>query len=108
MTKVAVVVSYPVQHFWPQYSSWSTLAGVVMRVLFASQHSFPARKKKNFGRVIQWGGLALDFPHEFLLGAKNSDIGGGIDAPLAKGRLSYFAPEKERRVSQQGVWGAES
>ena len=91
--RVAVVVSHPIQHFCPQYSSWAQLERVELRVFFASQHGLKAYKDKNFDRVVQWEGLDLNFPHEFLPGAEDRQLGREIDAPALKNRLADFSPQ---------------
>jgi len=93
VTRLAVVVSHPIQHFCPQYSNWSALPGVNLRVFFASRHGLTAYHDKNFDRVVQWEGLNLDFPHEFLPGSEGKSIGAWIDAPLLESRLAEFAPD---------------
>jgi glycosyltransferase involved in cell wall biosynthesis len=92
-TRVAVVVSHPIQHFCPQYSSWSRLASVDVKVFFASRHGLVAYEDKGFNRVVRWDDIRLDFPHEFLAGAEGRSLGPGIDCPELEERLAHFAPD---------------
>ena len=90
--RVAVVVSHPIQYFCPQYASHARLAGVELRVFFASRHGLDAYHDRNFGRSVRWQGLTLDFPHEFLPGAANRAVTATIDAPAVGERLAAFGP----------------
>jgi glycosyltransferase involved in cell wall biosynthesis len=91
--RVAVVVSHPIQHFCPQYTSWAKLANVDLKVFFASDHGVSAYEDAGFGRVVQWNGLRLEFSHEFLRDAKGGTAAGSIDAPHLADRLSTFSPD---------------
>ena len=90
--RIAVVVSHPIQHFCPQYSSWAALDGVDLRVFFASRHGLDPYEDKNFARTVQWNQLVLDFPHEFLPGAATRRLDARIDCIEIEARLSEFAP----------------
>lgn len=91
--RVAVVISHPIQHFCPQYTSWAALPGVDLRVFFASNYGLVAYKDKNFARVVKWDGIKLDFPHEFLRGAEGKALGNSVDATDLAERLSAFSPD---------------
>jgi glycosyltransferase involved in cell wall biosynthesis len=91
--RVAVVISHPIQHFCPQYSSWATLPGVDLKVFFASKHGLVAYDDKNFGRIVKWDGIKLDFPHEFLHDADGKAIGPAIDSTDLAERLSVYSPD---------------
>lgn len=93
IVRVAVVISHPIQHFCPQYTSWAALPGVELRVFFASNYGLVAYEDKHFGRAVKWDGIKLDFPHEFLPGAEGRAIGAAIDSPDLAERLSLFAPD---------------
>ena len=94
MTKrVAVVVSHPIQHFVPQYSSWARLVGVDIKVFFASRQGLDAYEDKGFGRVVNWDQMVLDFNHEFLPGAAGKPTGSGIDCIEISERLQDFSPD---------------
>lgn len=91
--RIAIVISHPIQHFCPQYTSWATLPGVELKVFFSSNHGLAAYEDKGFGRVVKWEGIKLDFSHEFLRGAEGKAIGNAIDAPDLAERLSAFSPD---------------
>lgn len=93
MKRLAVVVSHPIQHFCPQYSSWAKLPGVELKVFFASDHGLKPYADKNFGRIISWQGLNMDFPHEFLPGAQGRRLGRSIDCQELAMRLADFSPD---------------
>lgn len=92
-TRIAVIISHPIQHFCPQYTSWATLPGVDLKVFFALNHGLVAYEDKGFGRAVKWDGIKLEFPHEFLRGAEGKAIGNAIDAPDLTERLSAFSPQ---------------
>lgn len=91
--RVAVVLSHPIQHFCPAYCSWTALPDVELRVFFASKHGLTPYADKNFGRTIQWPGLKMNFPHEFLFGADEKAISRSLDAPDLEERLVQFNPD---------------
>ena len=91
--RIAVVVSHPIQHFCPQYSSWARLAGIEIKVFFASRHGLDPYVDKNFGRTVQWDGLVLDFPHEFLPGAAERQLDARIDCISLDASLTAFSPD---------------
>lgn len=90
--RLAIVVSHPIQHFCPQYSSWARLDGVDLRVFFASRQGLDTYHDKDFAEPVRWEGLALDFPHEFLPGAGDRPVTAALDAPEAEERLAGFRP----------------
>jgi len=92
-TRVAAVISHPIQHFCPQYTSWATLPEVDLKVFFASNHGLVAYHDKGFGRAVKWEGIKLDFTHEFLRDAEGKAIGNAIDAQDLAERLSAFSPD---------------
>ena len=91
--RLAVVISHPIQHFCPQYTSWAALPNVNLKVFFASTHGLAAYEDKNFGRVVKWEGIRLDFPHEFLSGADGKAVDSAIDSTDLGERLTAFSPE---------------
>jgi glycosyltransferase involved in cell wall biosynthesis len=88
-----VVLSNPIQHFCPQYTSWAALPGVDLKVFFASNHGLVPFDNKDFGREVKWDGIKLDFPHEFLRGAEGKAIGNAIDSVDLAERLASFSPD---------------
>jgi glycosyltransferase involved in cell wall biosynthesis len=91
--RIAVVVSHPIQHFCPQYSSWTRLEGIELKVFFASRHGLDPYVDKDFGRKVQWDGLVLDFPHEYLPGASDRALTADIDCDGLDTSLAGFAPD---------------
>ena len=90
--RLAIVVSHPIQYFCPQYSSWARLGGVDLRVFFASRQGIETYRDEGFAAPVQWEGLALDFPHEFLPGAADRTVTAALDAPAVEQRLAAFRP----------------
>ena len=93
MTRVAVVVSHPIQYFCPQYSSWAMLPGLDLFVLFASDQDLKPYEDRGFGRKIHWEGLKLDFPHRFLPGAEAKSVDRKIDSTELEAQLKAFEPD---------------
>ncbi len=91
--RIAVVVSHPIQHFCPQYSSWARLVGIELKVFFASRYGLDPYVDKDFGRTVQWDGLVLDFPHEFLPGAAERQLDARIDCDALDTSLMKFSPD---------------
>lgn len=90
--RLAIVVSHPVQHFCPAYSSWARLGAVSVRVFFASKQGLERYHDLDFGASVRWQGLTLDFPHEFLPGAGDRPVTAKLDAPEVETRLAGFRP----------------
>jgi glycosyltransferase involved in cell wall biosynthesis len=91
--RVAVVVSHPIQHFCPQYVSWAGIDVASLRVFFGSTHGLQPYRDKHFGRVVQWSGISLDFPHEFLCRDEPSDSIGSVPAGVLHRKLNEFNPD---------------
>ena len=66
MMRLAVVVSHPIQHFCPQYNSWSKSNACTLRVVFGSDLGLKPFVDPGFGKQIKWDALKLDFDHVFL------------------------------------------
>ncbi len=93
-TKVALVVSHPIQHFCPQYVSFSKIEGVDFKVFFASTLGLKKYMDPNFKREISWGNLRLEeFNHVFLNDGKVITSDEKIDAPDLDDALKGFGPE---------------
>lgn len=91
--RLAIVISHPIQHFCPQYKSWSLISEIEIKVFFASTHGLDPYHDVNFGKIVQWKGIQLDFPHEFLPDAKNKSLGPNINSPFLDERLRDFSPD---------------
>ena len=110
--RLAIVASHPIQHFCPQYLSWTRLDGVDLRVFFASRQGLDTYHDDDFARSVRWEGLPLDFPHEFLPGAANRRVTATFDAPAVAERLAAFRPHVlcvygySRRLQRRAAaWG---
>ena len=93
ISRLAIVVSHPIQRFCPQYTSWAKLPNVDLKVFFASKHGLLPYKDKGFDRIVQWPSISLDFPHIFLLGAEENAIGASTDSTELNDQLTAFSPE---------------
>ncbi|QDG51691.1 glycosyltransferase family 4 protein [Persicimonas caeni] len=95
MTKprIAVVVSHPIQHFCPQYASWSESEEWDLQVFFASTAGMEAYQDENFGQEIKWEGLELNFPHVFLNDGEAISPSPSLDAPELETRLAAYGPD---------------
>ncbi|RYY66695.1 MAG: glycosyltransferase [Chitinophagaceae bacterium] len=82
--RIAIVVSHPIQHFCPQYTSWAQCDGVVLKVFFGSNLGAQTYFDKDFKTEISWDSLYLGhFEHEFL----NGDLTLPPDQHLKAGNL---------------------
>jgi glycosyltransferase involved in cell wall biosynthesis len=87
------VVTHPIQHFCPQYTSWAALDGVDLRVFFASRDGLDTYSDPDLARPVRWDELVLDFPHEFLAGAEHRHVTEALDAAALAHRLTAFRPD---------------
>ena len=92
-TRVAVVISHPIQHFCPQYASWAKLAGIDLKVFFAARIGMETYFDPDFGQDVQWKGIPMDFPHDFLPGAEDRKTSEMIDAEGLDAALDGFKPD---------------
>ncbi len=91
--RIALVVSHPIQHFCPQYSSFAGNGDVEFKVFFASALGFRKYHDELFQKEISWGNLRLDsFDHEFLNGDSVLSSNRDLDAPSLDTALTKFAP----------------
>ncbi len=90
--RIAVVVSHPIQHFCPQYRSWSQSAYWQIKVFFASTVGLQAHYDNDFGRSVRWTGLDLDFPHVFLNGQAAIPPSHALDARELDAELTKYEP----------------
>lgn len=92
--RLAIVVSHPIQHFCPQYASFTRNKDIQVKVFFASALGKKAYVDKNFGKEISWGNLQLDqFDHVFLNGEEAMPVDKDLDAPELGGALSAYRPD---------------
>ena len=92
--KIAVVVSHPIQHFCPQYASWSKLEGVKLKVFFGSNLGAAKYFDPGFDKEISWNNLYLnEFEHEFLNGEATLQPDKNLSAHNLGIRLTAFKPD---------------
>jgi len=92
--KLGIVVSHPIQHFCPQYVSFSNIPGVKVKTFFASALGFMKYFDTNFGKEISWGNLKMDdFDHVFLNGEEILPSDKNLDAPSLEAELKTFNPD---------------
>jgi glycosyltransferase involved in cell wall biosynthesis len=91
---IAIVVSHPIQHFCPQYISFSKLPNVNVKVFFASMLGYKSYFDENFGNEIVWNNLRIDeFEHVFLNGDKVLASNKNLEAPMLEFELEAFKPD---------------
>ncbi len=94
--KLAVVLSHPIQHFAPQFRSWTRRQDVTIKVFYASTAGWHAYKDPNFDRVISWGAGILDGYESVFLNGTNElprSINARLDAPSLAQHLEEFGPD---------------
>lgn len=92
--RVAIIVSHPIQHFCPQYISFTKMKGVDVKLFFASMLGYKKYIDKNFGQEISWNNLRLDeFDHKFLNGEEVLPSTKELDAPSVTEELDSFNPD---------------
>jgi glycosyltransferase involved in cell wall biosynthesis len=92
--RIAVVVSHPIQHFCPQYRSFSEEEGLRLRVFFASALGYRSYMDAQFGKEVKWNNLYLEsFDHVFLNGDTIIAADQSIDAPGLEKALTSFQPD---------------
>jgi glycosyltransferase involved in cell wall biosynthesis len=93
-TRLAIVVSHPIQHFCPQYASLAAHPSLEIMVFFASALGYKKYMDPDFNREISWGNLHLDeFPHRFLNDEKPLPANKDLDAPELEHELETFRPD---------------
>jgi glycosyltransferase involved in cell wall biosynthesis len=93
-TRLAIVVSHPIQHFCPQYASLAANRALQVKVFFASALGFKKYIDPAFKKEISWGNLHLDeFDHTFMNGGAVLPAGKELDAPELDKQLEEFDPD---------------
>jgi glycosyltransferase involved in cell wall biosynthesis len=94
MSKIALVVSHPIQHFCPQYVSFAQNEGVEFKVFFGSKLGLKKYFDANFKQEISWGDLGLNkFENQFVNGDQVIPSDKNLDAPVLDSALAEFNPE---------------
>jgi glycosyltransferase involved in cell wall biosynthesis len=92
--RIAIVISHPIQHFCPQYVSFSQNPDVELKVFFGSAVGHKKYVDENFKREISWSNLQLErFSHCFLNGEQVLQPDKDLDAPLLERELKSFQPD---------------
>lgn len=92
--KIAIVISHPIQHFCPQYVSFSKNTDINFKVFFGSALGYKKYVDENFKQEIHWNNLNLDkFPHHFLNGEEIIQSDKNLDAPSLERELDEFNPD---------------
>jgi glycosyltransferase involved in cell wall biosynthesis len=92
-TKIAIVVSHPIQHFCPQYVSFAENARIELMVFFASSLGLKKYRDPNFKQEVSWGNLRLEsFNHQFLNGDIALPSGRQLDVKSLDKELDNFKP----------------
>jgi glycosyltransferase involved in cell wall biosynthesis len=93
-TKIAIVVSHPIQHFCPQYASFARDPLVSLKVFFGSALGAKPYFDPNFKKEITWSNLHLEeFDHVFLNGDDVIPADRHLDSVALGTELSEFAPD---------------
>ena len=95
-TRIAVVVSHPIQYFAPLYRSLGVTPGIVLKVFFCSKLGAETYYDRDFGTHIQWDIPLLDgYDSEFLESPKEiRQISfWTTDNPKVSEALERFQPE---------------
>jgi glycosyltransferase involved in cell wall biosynthesis len=92
--RIAIVISHPIQHFCPQYASFTQNGEIELKVFFASSLGYKKFVDVDFNQEISWGNLNLDkFEHAFLNGDVLLQPDKNIDAPSLNQSLDDYKPD---------------
>mgnify|MGYP002152456965 CR=1 FL=1 len=94
--KVAIAVSHPIQHFAPQFRSWSRRPDVDLLVLYASSAGAVEHYDPGFAAPVRWDQSVLaGYPFELLDGHREepAPLSAMLDAPSITRHLSVFDPD---------------
>ena len=92
--KIAIILSHPVQHFCPQFSSFAKWDEWELKVFFASSLGHKEYESPGFKTKVSWRNLKLEeFSHKFLNDGKVIMIDKSLDAPDLDAELTEFDPE---------------
>lgn len=92
--KIAIVISHPIQHFCPQYVSFTKNDDAEIKVFFGSALGYKKYVDENFKQEIHWNNLNLDqFDHLFLNGDKVIQGDKDLDASSLENELDQYRPD---------------
>ena len=95
-TKVAVVVSHPIQHFVHFYRGIAALGTVDLKVFFCSSIGIKSYFDKDMGEYIKWADdMTGGYNHEFLIESDAIKSVGfrKVDNPSVSSALDRFKPD---------------
>lgn len=111
MTRVAVGVSHPVQHFCPQYAFLAEQEGLTLKVLFGVRGGAAGYFDAEFQRHIQFREVLRldDFDHEFMSSSHDLAHEDGVTRAQVWDALDDFQPDVvvvygTRRPTSRWVW----
>lgn len=67
--KIAIIQTHAIQHFCPQFASYSKIDGAVVKVFFESSKGVEPYYDADFKKEVAWSGIDVTgFEHQFLKG----------------------------------------
>jgi glycosyltransferase involved in cell wall biosynthesis len=94
ITKIALIISHPIQHFCPQYESFAQVKGVEFKVFFASKLGYKSYYDVNFKKEVSWGNIRLEnFNHIFVNGDQVLPASTNLDSANLEKELAMFDPQ---------------
>ena len=94
-TRLAAVVSHPIQHFAPMFRDLARRPGVHVKVFYCCDWGVRAYEDPGFGRQVEWDVPLLEgYEHEFLPIARRPKRLSfmEVDNPTVAARLEDFGP----------------
>ncbi|WP_179333439.1 glycosyltransferase family 4 protein [Winogradskyella costae] len=82
-TKIAIIQTHPIQHFCPQFASYSKLDNVDLDVIFETNKGLESYFDEQFNREIKWDNIDLDsFKYQFLKGNSIESVLDSLDPDI--------------------------
>ncbi len=76
-SRLAIVVSHPIQHFVHLYRALAARDDLVVKVFYGSRMGLAAYHDREMAAVIKWAGdMESGYDHDFLPGAERAERGG--------------------------------
>lgn len=95
-TRLAILVSHPIQHFAPWHAEAAKRPALRLKVFFYSDWGISGLTDPEFGKALKWDVPLLEgYEHEFLPVAEEVDIINDrrLDNPTVGEHLTAFAPD---------------
>jgi glycosyltransferase involved in cell wall biosynthesis len=110
-TRIAIIVSHPIQHFAPLYRALASSPGVVLKVFFCCRWGAEAYYDRDFGTKIKWDIPLLEgYDWEFMKNRKEvkSLTFWDMDNPNVGEVLEEFHPDvvQIHGYAQRTIWRA--